>query len=371
MSARLSKLASFWLGCFLLLIPDLNAQDSIPRKKYTYDVGGNIFKGFIIKHTDNIGHLAISQPTGFEVYINRNTYGNKRWEQDFNYPDYGVSLSYFDFRNEILGKSISAITYLDLYLKRRPKSEAVLKIGTGLVYSNNPFDHEKNNKNSAISTTISYVMQARLGYNFHLNDKFKITPSLTLTHFSNGGIKLPNKGLNIVTANIGFANRINAKRPAYIKNKSPGPGKENLKLNIQLSSGLKGIHNTPKEFYPFIDLSVYVDKKINQKSAFNLGLDAFYNLAYEAEINRDFIDEDLRPDFKRVGLVAGHELFISKVSLLTQLGVYVYKPFETDFPIYQRYGLKYYIKDTFFASFLLKTHYGTADIIELGLGIRM
>jgi hypothetical protein len=83
------------------------------------------------------------------------------------------------------------------------------------------------------------------------------------------------------------------------------------------------------------------------------------------------VDSLRMPDFKRVGITLGHELFISRVSMLVQMGVYVYKPYqEVDKRIYQRYGLKYAINSYLFAAVALKTHYGTADFMEWTLGVK-
>ena len=118
---------------------------------------------------------------------------------------------------------------------------------------------------------------------------------------------------------------------------------------------------------------MYINKRLNQKSALNIGADGFYNTALKYVIRQDpDIDSLHIPDFKRAGLTFGHELFISRISLLTQLGVYVYNPYQkVDARIYQRWGLKYYFSRKLFATMLLKTHFGTADCVEWGLGVRL
>ncbi len=346
----------------------LQAQDENVGRNHSYTIGGNIFRGFIINHTDAIGHLTIAQPSGFEVYINRNSYGEKYWQQAYNYPDVGVSLSYFNYRNEVLGKAVTALGYMDFYLKRMARSELIAKLGTGLVYSTNPYDLDKNNKNVAISTTFSYAMQARLGFNFRLSDRLKITSAVTLTHFSNGGVRLPNKGLNIPSANIGLAHQMDRLRPAYIQ-PTPADWRENVKLNAQLSTGFKAVEVGSKKAFPFLNLHLYADKRVSRMSALQLGMEGFYNLAYREDLKNNF-SQDERPDFRRLGLMAGHELFVGDISLVVQMGMYLYKPSARNYPIYQRYGLKYYLKPSLFTSFSLKTHLGTADVLEFGIGIR-
>jgi 4-amino-4-deoxy-L-arabinose transferase-like glycosyltransferase len=80
---------------------------------------------------------------------------------------------------------------------------------------------------------------------------------------------------------------------------------------------------------------------------------------------------DPNVDYKRIGLFVGHELFINKLSIETQIGYYVYKPFNYEIDIYQRVGAKYYIYKNIFTGVSLKTHGGRAEAIEATLGIRL
>ena len=76
-------------------------------------------------------------------------------------------------------------------------------------------------------------------------------------------------------------------------------------------------------------------------------------------------------DFKRVGVFVGHELFVNKMSLETQLGYYVYYPFDFEGRTYVRIGLKRYFNDKWFASLTLKSHAAKAEAVEVGIGIRL
>ncbi len=371
-------LAAMILGlgsCVKSVAQDLEDRHQSPA--YTYTIGANAFSGFIMKHDDRIGHLIQAHPVGFELFINQNTYGKKQWQKLYNYPDIGFSVAYFDFRVKELGKMIATTAYLDFYLKRGRKSEVLLKIGTGLGFSTNPYDRETNNKNNVIGSAVSFTMQGRLGYNFKLNDRLKLTSALTLSHFSNGAFKLPNKGINIVSGNLGFSylltkNPVPDFRKRSINDDNSAKSEKKLHYTFSVFSGVREIIPIGGKKYPFINTVFYADKKLNQKSALLLGADFFHSWAVKQEIKtaRELPEGDT-PDFKRVGLTIGHELFVSKISLLTQLGVYVYKPFKSGQPIYQRYGLKYYFNKRLFSGLFLKAHYGVAENVEWGLGIRI
>lgn len=366
---------------FVCIAHDKPTAQTLKNKNsrgYTYTIGANTFKGFIMKHDERIGHLIREHPVGLELFINKNTYGKKHWQHLYNYPDIGFSLAYFDFKTPELGEVIASTVYLDFYLKRWRNSELIFKVGTGLGFSTNPYDREDNNKNNVIGSTITFTLQGRLGYQVKINDRFRLTPALTFSHFSNGAFKMPNKGINIISANLGFSYLLTDRsRADFIERPShdapPDEDDKKLRYNFSVFAGAREIIPIGGDKYPFINAVMYVDKKVSKRSALLLGADFFYSWAVKQEVKTARgLEGDDRPDFKRAGITVGHELLVSKISLLTQFGVYVYRPFKSSGdPVYQRYGLKYYFNERFFSGVFLRAHYGVAQNVEWGLGIRL
>ncbi len=343
----------------------------------TFTVGANFFKGFILKHDVSVGHLIRQHPVGFEVYLNQNLKGTKPWQNRFKQPDIGYSLAYFDFKTKELGEMIAATAYIDFFAIRKKRSAVLLKIGTGIGYSTSPYNAESNNKNNMIGSRITFTMQGRIGYNFKVNEKLTLTSAITISHFSNGALKLPNKGINIFSSNFGVSYRLsNNPDPSEITIEPELPHLENRKnihYHLSIFSGVREIEPEGGNKHPFINLVLYGEKKLNDKSGLMLGADFFYSLAIKEEIEtaRELPPGE-KPDFKRIGITLGHELLISKISLLTQIGVYAYRPYkDSGQPIYQRYGLKYYVNHNIFAGLFLKAHYGNAESVEWGVGIRL
>jgi hypothetical protein len=123
-------------------------------------------------------------------------------------------------------------------------------------------------------------------------------------------------------------------------------------------------------------VSAYADKRLNRKSAIQLGTDVFFSNFLKKHIEyklvafpEDNVSGD--EDYKRVGAFVGHELFISKTSLVTQLGYYVYYPFDFEGRVYSRVGLKRYFGDKIFGALTLKSHGAKAEAVEFGVGIRL
>ena len=107
-----------------------------------------------------------------------------------------------------------------------------------------------------------------------------------------------------------------------------------------------------------------------------LGADVFFsNFLKEFIYYRSvaFPEDNLsgNEDYKRIGIFAGHELFMNKTAFITQLGYYVYYPYDFEGRTYFRIGLKRYFNDKFFGALTLKSHGAKAEAIEFGIGLRL
>lgn len=351
------------------LLIKAGSQSLAQAPGYTFTTGGSIFNGFVIKHDRYMGHLAQGMTHGFELDFNKNTYGNETWEQVFKYPDIGVSLSCFDYGSDILGQSLGLIAYSDFYLMRTRKFEGLFKIGAGFGFHNKPYDRETNNQNVAVGSPVTNSMQLRLGLNYKFTDRWKFTSALTITHFSLAAFTQPNKGINIVTANAGFTYRVSRSTPEYQPLDNNYMWSKALRYNANFYYGLKEIPPIGGPKYPVYELSFYVGKQVSKTNILTLGIDGFDNTALKAELERTNMDPGDYPDNKRIGITVGHELKLRKVAMITQLGIYIYRPYKVEKFIYQRYAIKYYITDKVYLHYGFLSHYAKASHGELGIGL--
>lgn len=337
-----------------------------------------LFRGNVYKHTNDIGHLITGHPDGFLMSYNWKTFGKKEWEQVYNYPDYGVSYHYLDFKNQYLGVNHAVGIHYNFYFFNR---NLMFRISQGIGMTSNPYDKESNNKNNAFGTKIMDNNYFLLQYKKeHIIDRIGFQAGFMLTHFSNGRFKAPNSGINTIALNVGLNYSFDEKHD-FIKDSLPSNDtyKERIKYNIAFRTGISEgpvPHLGQRQFY---HIGLYADKRIGRKSALQLGTDVFFSRYLQDYIefasvafpvgHKSYTDPDV--DYKRVGLFVGHELFINKLSIEAQVGYYIYKPFDYEIDIYQRLGAKYYLYENIFAGIGLKTHGGRAEAIEATIGIRL
>ncbi|MTI31843.1 acyloxyacyl hydrolase, partial [Xanthovirga aplysinae] len=365
---------------FLILFsirPFAYSQIGSKEKKYTFSYGAHAYGGFILNQSKGIDHLVKTHPTGIEIFAQLNSYGNKPWEAYFNFPDIGLALNFLNTHNPTIGNAIALFPYINFYFWRTKRIQMYYHAAVGTAFATHPYHSHSNNKNTFLATTLNFLLQVRTGITWRVFNEIMLNASISLTHASNGSLKKPNRGLNVVSADIGIWYTPIKNKPNY-KNFLKGPPLERkLRLNTVAAFGLseRGVVGGKK--LPAYMIQIYVDYLLNKKRAFHLGIDFFSSLALKEEIqeyirNDSTIAPGTKIDHKRIAAIIGHEVFFDKISLITQFGVYFYYPFKefSEF-FYERIALKYNWKKRYSISIALKAHGSIADAVEWGIGFRL
>lgn len=342
-------------------------------KGYTYSLQFSAIRGFIYPHSPDVANLIIDHPVGFTAYLDKKTYGKEYWQSQYNYPDVGYSFIYLDYKNPKIGKSLAAMVHYNFFIgkNRLNRSDLKFKLAFGASYNTNPYRKEANNKNNFLSTSLAYGMQLGLDYGIRITDRVGVNSSISIIHFSNASIKQPNKGVNVANASLGVTYKLTDRKIEYTT-LDKFNFEHNIKYNLVVNGGVNTAPHSGDTPFPFFVFSAYAEKRLSFKSAINLGIDGFFNSSLKESVKYDPSYRGLeKPDHKRFGIAIGHELFISKISILTQFGYYFYNPYDVYSAIYQRFAMKYYFNNKLFATFALKTHYGTAETGEWGIGIKL
>ncbi len=334
----------------------------------------NYFGGNIALHNNTILHLITGHPEGFIFSFNKKTFGNEPWQQRYNYPDYGASFIYQDLKNDVLGKNYGLYAHYNFYFFKR---HIMLRMAQGLAYNTNPYDKIENPKNVAFGSQI--LSSTYLMLNFkkeHLFDRLGLQAGLSFIHYSNANVRAPNTSVNTIAFNLGLNYNLEDDNFEYKTSTDSKKYTEPINYNLAFRSGINESDVIGSGQFPFYTLSAYADKRLSHISAIQFGADVFFSkflkeLIYYQSVS--FPEEHVsgNEDYKRVGLFVGHELFINKMSLETQLGYYVYYPFDFEGRTYIRVGLKRYFGSRLFGAISLKSHGAKAETVEFGIGLRL
>ncbi|WP_044402806.1 acyloxyacyl hydrolase [Lacinutrix sp. Hel_I_90] len=348
---------------------------SAQEEKSPFTIDANYFYGTILEHNPDIAHLITEHQTGVILSFNQKTFGKNAWESRFNYPDYGASFLYQDMKNEFLGENYGLYAHFNFYFLNR---NLKFRIAQGIAYTTNPYDKVNNYRNNAYGSDLLSSTYLQLNYDKqNIYKGFGLQGGVSIIHYSNANFRAPNNSTNTFTFNIGATYMFGYDtQPDYIASTEERYFKEKIKYNLAFRTGINESDVNNSGQYPFYIVSAYADKRLNRKTAVHVGTDIFFSTFLKELIKYyavAFPEDNVsgNEDYKRVGVFVGHELFINKMSFITQLGYYVYYPYDFEGRIYNRIGLKRYFGDKYFAAITLKSHAAKAEGVEFGIGVRL
>jgi hypothetical protein len=334
-------------------------------------IGAYAQGSIIMAHTYAIKHLVASHPTGVEINLQRQTTGTAPWHGWYKFPKVGLALVYYDFHNPILGQAYAGSFYINKPFLRTRRQDLSFRIGAGLAYLTNPYNQQTNHKNTIASSAINATLQMRLEYDYALTPHLGLLVGLGLNHFSNGATTRPNFGVNLPTVVLGL--NYHQQRPAPAANAhipSPADVGHNF-WNISTSLGYKQRNEGDPHKYLINSLTMAVGRRVNRKSNLLVGVEGFYDRSLKATLNDTTRAGGEQPDVKKAGAFVGHELLFGRLAFVSHLGFYLYAPYKSSTPYYERLGLKYHFTDVLFGSVDLKIHRGAADVIEFKAGVKL
>jgi hypothetical protein len=319
--------------------------------------------GFLAAHHAGMAHLAqhVAFATEFS-YVKKLT-GEQVWHSYYRQPLVGGTLFIGTVgNNELLGRFIGLYGFAEMPLIKYKNYRMDWKFGTGLGYTNRPYDPISNPKNVAIGSRLNAMMCFALKQTFSF-EQSAITFALDMTHFSNGAFKVPNLGINLPFVSIGLqhflpekTNRIKPMDIFYTyKHWQPS-------INGMLS--FKETMPIGGKKYPIYAGSVSIRNYFSPKSGFELNLDI---ISKQALLNYEPMVSKSQLDILQLGISAAYLLPLNRFNFVYGLGVYVRDHYRAEGPLYIRLGCRYYVSKSMSAFFGLKTHYAKADYLEFGL----
>lgn len=347
----------FCLFFFCLIV----GEHAFAQKSFRYALGYR--HGLLLNHHEELRDLYGGiNPQGIEFTWLKQTDGSKDWHQVWNFPDIGINLAYYNLQDRDLGFTVLSSVFLQKYIgDRSDKLQLSFKVAPGISYSNKIFKKGENDNNTFVSTKINMVMEGNFLAHYQLSDQTHAFGGISFSHYSNGGVRLPNSGINIPALTLGMTYTPHPSRITREYREIPNISRK-VTAHLMYAGSLKAINEESKELGYAWTLSGYGHWRLNHRSAMTGGLDLFYNSTISERVDNPEASE------YRVGIHGGHDLTAGPTSLLLQVGYYIYRPVDVDKSFYWRLGMKQQISPRFFAGLFLKAHMGRADVLEWGLG---
>jgi hypothetical protein len=346
------------------------AQDPItdsassPRKVFSLSAGVN--SGFVIVHTKDVAFTRGSRPFGLELAANWQRNDSESVNVCNCYPKKGVVLNYYNMGNEHLGKIMSAAFFLEPVYKINQSLLFSFKAVIGAAYGTNPYDSIKNPINHAYSLPVSAYLMLGTSLYLRLSDHLSMNASLSFNHVSNGGMHLPNKGIDWPTVGI----RLNYQKQAMNYYSGKRTKQKDWKSNsVRWDVSVYGIVNKQLDengnarFFPLAGIELLGSKQVGNLNALTLATEVLTDPGHALEVK---VKDSVIASPFRAGLLFGHEFLLGRFIFAQQLGYYYYSqmPYEH---FYHRWTLVYRISNHFGGGFSLLAHRQVADFFDLRL----
>lgn len=329
-----------------------------------WSIEGKWRYGFMVGHRGVMGHLAENHAQGVELIATKRASGSKQWHHDYKMPDFKIHLYYGNVSNrKILGNYGAIFTTINYPLFQTKNFRLNGFFGAGLGFSSKWYDPVKNPKNVAMSTPVFAMMNIGLNAQYTFNKNY-ITLGADLMHFSNGGTKIPNLGINLPYLSISYGRTI-TQRPTQTVDKEYSFPLKKIFYGVTAIGSVKQVYPTGGRYYGIYALNLHARMIVKPKVGWEVNFDIISKQAiygYRPEI------EKTQWKILQMGIYAGYILPLDRFQYLVGVGVYVKDFYFPDEHVYIRIGGRYYFDSGLHAQLSLKTHYGKADYIELGLG---
>ncbi len=333
--------------------------------------------GFLASH-----HLELdifqSHFPAFEFSIEKATYGKNRWEVIYGYPIVGLSVWYSPLGgfNEI-GYAFAVYPFINFPIVKNEIQSLNFRLGVGLGYLSNFYHNTSNYRNFAIGSNINLAGSVYLEYRRKVSKMITLSAGLGLTHFSNGSMRTPNYGLNLITGTIGITTYLKRPNPQLSNKILPKlypfefDGKKTLDVDASLSIGYKDMSQQYGQKFLVYAFSANIFKQISWKSKFGIGIDLTYDASdkFILEWSGDPADNDWQ--ILKPGISGAYQLLISNLSFVFNFGFYLAGKEQAEGAVYQRLTMRYLFTESLFVKMGLSTNWGKAEYIGFGLGYQL
>jgi hypothetical protein len=309
--------------------------------------------------------------TGFNLRAGWQTQGDNVYYRLYNYPIYGIGIYASTFKRAEIGTPFALYGFVSV-----PFASGLLKkchfnyrISVGIAGNFNPYDSIANPNNTMSGSSNNVYLDFGLQFNYKLTPQLQLGFGCSFVHFSNGSIRKPNLGINLVPLTFSVAYRYGAKDPVFVAAPIP-PHRKNSRLHLSWAFGVKqfNIHNSRRYFKS--TLGFYWSRSLGYKFRLGIGGDLYYS----ASGNHREIAGDQYGKFSSL-FSGGPAIYIDNVLtenlyLNGNAGYYLHRNEFNDEtkPVFLRIGIRYRFPNNLFAGVSIKAHSTTADFVEIATG---
>ncbi len=356
----------------LTVITGADAQDAPIRDRLFFGVEPRW--GFVMPHHDYMAYFLESNVNSFQLNVGLNTTGYKDWHKSFNYPQLGGGFFYSGLGNDrIYGKMLAAYVFIDRqFLPRKNRFNIGNRAAFGMSYLTKQFDLHSNPYNMVIGTPFNVFFQYDLTLYYRLNSNLNLRWALGFSHASNGNLREPNKGFNLITSGFGLQYSISDDR--LLVTQAPGYHSDSTRtyVSIGVLGSAKSVSRENTNLYPVYGMSVEWLRRLSKTSLAGVELAAYKDKAikytYQAKDDSTYRSSDSYA----VTLNPAYIMQLGRTMFVFQPGIYLKRGYKPDGYITNKVGMRFQLSQNLYASWAIKAHWAAkADFVEFGIRYRI
>lgn len=341
----------------------------------------NVFTGhhFAANVINKTNQSLDGKVSGFDIGLVQCGLRNDSFTAIYGTPRLGLDARFINMNStDTFGYCLALLPTFEIEIIHRKLWSLQSKIAYGINFNTKQFNERTNFDNRAISSPVNFAFDIGLLFHTKLNAHIEVNLGAGLYHVSNGSLKMPNGGINIVYINTGISYYPKLSiQQAYKKPNYKLTGKRLYFMGYAaFAYREQGYFNYVRRFWVFSAVNQFMFP-INKLYSLGAGIDGFYD-ATQPLIN-NYTDRlaDV-PEYKKYYLAVGftNRFDIGKVFIPVGIYRYVYNKAFVKEPVYIRFGLglqlnKYFFIGSFFKGTITKDLKLQSDFMEWCLGVRL
>ena len=326
--------------------------------------------GFVAPHHDYMSYFIEENVNSIQVNVGLLTRGTKAWhiistirklDWDFTTPAWETL--------PFTGTMNALYLYVDRkFLPQQNRFNLGNRIAFGASLLSKHYDKETNPQNIIIATTLNVYIQYDVIAYYRITPRTNLRWNIGFTHASNGSIRDPNKGFNIVTTGLGIQYTMADERTVFKPDPSTLNDPRTHQLNIGMIYGCKSISRLDNQVYHVSGISTEYMRQINPTTLIGAEAVAYWDPSNEEEsdANNAYSYKDIHN--LNITLNGNYALKMGRVYFVFQPGLYLLNKVKPYSLITNKVALRFQATPKLFASIAIKAHWlAKADFIEFGI----
>lgn len=268
------------------------------------------------------------------------------------------------------GMAIGMLSEVDFQLLQAGRVKLLFTPGAGFTYITETIDTQP--ATTTVGSHLNLVLTAELGLELPVSERSSLLATTYILHYSNGGLKIPNGGINTVNGAIGIKTALGhtqqmhrSGRRSNFQSIVGGSGE------LVVGAGRRGKYRTKDGFWRTGIYGGY-NYHLNQAFGFKAGMDlVYYHQVFDGNFETTFQYYGSSYDRVRLGASAGAEVELGRFAVNGMFGKYLHYRSFHGIQWYWTSALRYYLTPNIGLQSTLYMHRVQADYLNWALVFRI